>query len=118
MKLLKATQKALQQYKETVKGNKMISTDEALKKLTRNVQLVKESAPERIALTWKGLRYSYGNLDITVRFGKVVEVVNHKDYRERPDDWDFPKKRYIQLNKELGIVDCKFNKKKKKHRVS
>ncbi|PLR72197.1 hypothetical protein [Bacillus sp. UMB0728] len=118
MKLLKATQKALQQYKETVKGNNKISTDEALKKLTRNVRLVKESAPERIALTWKGLKYSYGNLDITVRFGKVIEVVNHKDYRERPDDWDFPKKRYIELNKELGITDCKFSKKKKSNRVS
>lgn len=108
MKLKELTTKAYNQYRSEVKGNQSISFDQAEKKLNRNLILVKETAPDRI--TTKGLfttTYTYGNMKITTRFNKIVKVVNHKGMSLL---WDFPETRYKELNKQLGILDCKFSK--------
>ncbi|MCA1027023.1 hypothetical protein LCM23_13055 [Cytobacillus kochii] len=111
MKLLKVTDKAKEKYKSQTKGNQDTSDDQVIKKLTRNVILVKETAPDRISWGWKGIIYSYGSLDIIVRFGTVVDVQNKVG---KFTHWKTPKYRYMDLNKRLGITDCKFKNKKKK----
>ncbi|AEK88495.1 hypothetical protein; phage SPbeta [Bacillus amyloliquefaciens XH7] len=55
--------------------------------------------------------YAYGNLIIKVnRKKQVFEILNKKDQDVDQVNWKFPKRRYIELNKELGIKDCKFSK--------
>lgn len=112
LKLYKLPEEVYKQYQQQVKGNANITYEQAVKKLNRNIQLVKETAPERIERKFLSVTYKYGNLHLVTRLGKIVKLVNHKDYKQYSDDWIFPKKRYIQLNKELGIDDCKFSKKK------
>ena len=116
MKLLNVKEQALEKYKSQVKGNRNISTEQARRKLTRNVALVKETSRNRIKFTLRGLIYKYGNLHITVRFGTIVDIENHKNYKEHPNNWIFPKRRYIELNKQLGIDDCKYTRNKRHQR--
>ncbi|WP_137743398.1 hypothetical protein [Robertmurraya siralis] len=111
MKIYKLPEKIYKLYQQQVKGNENITYDQAVKKLCRNIQLVKEKAPERIERKLLNVTFKYGNLHITTRLGKIIKLVNHKDYKQYSDDWIFPKRRYIELNKELGIEDCKFSKK-------
>ena len=87
LKLLKITDNALQQYRENVKDNQYTTLEQAVRKMTRNVQLVKEYAPDRVKCTWKGIIYSYGNLDIKVRFNTVIEIVNHKELKMPRNDF-------------------------------
>lgn len=115
IKLLEVTDKALEQYRTQVNGNLYITKEQAVKKLTRNVILVSDHAPERI--TKSGIlkkTYSYGNLDITVKLGKIIKIVNHKGQQS---NWHPPKQEYIKLCKQLGIEDNKYKVKKfkKKH---
>lgn len=112
MKLLNLTGKAYDKYRLSVKGNGNIAYDQAQKKLTRNVVLVKETIERKpyekkrfMSRSLRGVTYHYGNLDITVRFGKIVDIENNKG---QPVKWSFPRERYQQLNKELGILDCKY----------
>ncbi|PHA03037.1 hypothetical protein COE51_01455 [Bacillus pseudomycoides] len=106
MKLLKLTPKAYMEYCYTVKGNERTTFEQAQKKLSRNVQLVKETAPDRIVRGLFYNTYKYGNMSITVRLGKVIKVENTKG---KPVKWKFPKERYIQLSKEYGVLDNKFD---------
>lgn len=76
--ILKLTPTAYEQYKSSVKGNQDISFDEAARKLSRNVHYVKDVLPEKITRNWFDVTYLYGNMDITVRFGKIVSIVNYK----------------------------------------
>ncbi|MGG2091333.1 hypothetical protein AB1283_01025 [Bacillus sp. S13(2024)] len=105
MKLLKLTAKAYMEYCYTVKGNERTTFDQAKRKLSRNVQLVKEAAPDRIVRGLFYNTYHYGNMKITVRLGKIIKVENSKG---KPVKWKFPKERYIELSKEFGITDSKF----------
>jgi hypothetical protein len=110
MELLRLTDKAYEQYKVSVKGNKDISKDQAARKLTRNVLLAKELPPRNTLERFIGNRmHMYGNLHILVRRGKIVNVFNHYggDYH---NGWEFDKRRYIELTKQLGIEDNKFNR--------
>ncbi|TCJ01141.1 hypothetical protein [Cytobacillus praedii] len=109
MKILKLTDKVYNQYRENVRGNEHITLDQAVRKLSRNVQLVEEVAPERIKRHLLSVTYSYGNLDIRVLFGTIVSIINHKG---EASDWKFPKRRYIELTKEYQIDDDKFNTKR------
>ncbi|PAD70833.1 hypothetical protein CHH83_01905 [Bacillus sp. 7586-K] len=112
MKLLEITDEALEQYRTTVRGNENITYDQAQRKLTRNVILVKDFAPERIKRSWLtlGKNFAYGNLHIIVRSGKIIKIVNHKGRKQ--DSWNPPKHEYIKLCKLLGIEDNKYKKKK------
>lgn len=109
MKLFKVSKKALDQYRDTVRDNKHVSQELAQKKLTRNIMLVKETAPHRIEKGFLTVTYKYGNLFITTLGNIVVRVVNHKG---KPLKWRFPKERYIQLSEQLEIEDSKFKSKK------
>lgn len=109
IKLLEITNEALSQYREEVNGNKYITLEQAQRKLTRNVKLVRDYAPERVTSKWLGLivTYSYGNLDIVVKRGKVISIVNNKGQQ---CNWHPNKQEYIRLCKQLGIEDNKFKK--------
>jgi hypothetical protein len=112
MELLKLTDKVYEQYKLSVKGNTDISKDQAARKLTRNVLLAKELPPKSKIDRLLGIKlYAYGNLHILVRRGKVVNVSNHYG-GEYHTGWEFDKKKYIELTKQLGIEDDKFNRRK------
>lgn len=105
MKLLELTDKAYEQYQQQVRGNSTIAFDQAEKKLNRNIQLVKEFASQDIQ--HKGffkVTFPYGNLEITTRFNKIINIENHKG---RPTDWHINWQRYEQLSKQLGIIDYK-----------
>ncbi|MCY7779554.1 hypothetical protein P9D47_14030 [Bacillus haynesii] len=100
MKMLKVTNDALNYYRESVKGNKYITEEQAR---ARNLKLVQSTG----ACTKKWLFskvYMYHDLHITVRNGKVIKIINHKRPR-------FSKKRYIELSKALGIKDIKYYRK-------
>lgn len=105
MKVFKLTEKALKYYQTTVRGNKDVNADQAARKLSRNIQLVKEMAPERIKTSILGTTYSYGNLDITVRLGKIVHI---KNSWTESNDFHINENRYIELSDLLEIEDCKF----------
>lgn len=111
MEVLGITEKALSYYRENVKGNKSITPDQALLKMIRNVSLVKETHPERVKKRLFCTEYAYGNMIIKVnRKKQVFEIVNKSGCFSDQNDWKFPKSRYIELSKELGIKDCKFAK--------
>ena len=111
MEVLGITEKALSYYRENVKGNKTITPDQALLKMIRNVSLVKETHPERVKKRLFFTEYAYGNMIIKVnRKKQVFEIVNKSGCFSDQNDWKFPKRRYIELSKELGIKDCKFSK--------
>lgn len=105
MKLLDLSYKAYTQYMEQVRGNENISFDQAQRKLSRNVLLVVETAPERVVRGLFSTKYKYGNLTIVVRNRKIVKVVN---YKGKPVGWKINKQRYTELSKELGIVSSKY----------
>ena len=109
MKLFKVSKKALEQYRTTVKGNENTPDDQVVKKLSRNIQLVIETAPERITKGFFRTTFKYGNLYILTRGDTVVKILNHKG---SPAKWKFPRQRYIEINEQLGITDCKYNSKK------
>jgi hypothetical protein len=112
MNLLKLTDKAYEQYQLSVKGNIGISKDQAARKLTRNVLLAKELPPKtKLDRLLGNKTYAYGNLHIDIRRGKVVKVSNHYG-RDCHNGWEFNKKKYIELTKQLGIEDNKFNRRK------
>lgn len=111
--MYEVSRKALDQYRQTVKGNEKTSKSQVVLKLSRNIQLVKEEAPDRIEKKLLTTTYKYGNLHIATRFGRIVSVINHAG---KPVDWTFPQKRYIQLNREYGIKDCKFTSSKRNRR--
>ncbi|KYD05364.1 hypothetical protein [Bacillus atrophaeus] len=111
MEVLGITEKALEYYKDNVKGNKSINPDQAVLKMTRNVRLVKETHPKRVKKRLFHTQYAYGNMLIKVnRKKQVFEIINKSGNESYDPDWKFPKRRYIELNKELGIKDCKFTK--------
>ncbi|AMR46887.1 hypothetical protein FVD40_06235 [Bacillus subtilis] len=111
MEVLGITEKALSYYRENVKGNKTITPDQALLKMIRNVTLVKETHPERVKKRLFYTEYAYGNMTIKVnRKKQVFDIVNKSGCFSDQNDWKFPKRRYIELSKELGIKDCKISK--------
>lgn len=106
IKLLEITDEALEQYRSQVNGNAYTTKEQAVKKLTRNYILVRDYAPERINRKLFSKVYSYGNLDMEIRFGKIIKIENH---RGRPqDNWHPNKQEYIRLCKLLGIEDNKY----------
>ncbi|PLR99523.1 hypothetical protein [Bacillus sp. T33-2] len=108
MKLLKVTDDVFQYYKENVRGNKDITLDQARRKLTRNVMLAKKVVPKDDIQRIIGTKiYHYGNLHITVRWNKVIHIVNHRSGKHY-GGWKLDRRKYEQLTKELGIQDDKF----------
>lgn len=105
MKLIRLSKKAYELYRTTVRDNEDITYGQSRHKLTRNIILAKNITPveERIKLIQTQV-FAFGNLYITVRLNKVVDIKNHKG-RNVHRDWKFDEKRYIELNEILGIVD-------------
>lgn len=109
VKVYKITRKAYEAYRDTVKGNKNISLDQSRRKLTRNILLAKELPYNSLVKKLQGYKYfQYGNLFILVRHNRIVHIANVLG--STSSDWHFDKKKYIELSKELGITDNKFNK--------
>ncbi|QJI52402.1 hypothetical protein [Psychrobacillus phage Perkons] len=105
MKLLRVSGKALNSYRKSVKGNEFTTKDQARRKLTRNVALANEVLHKSEFQRFIGTKvYTYGNLHITVRFGKVVEIVNHSGGHHYKS-WKKDMKKYAKLTKELNITD-------------
>ncbi len=96
------TPKAYAQYKQQVKGNEKVPWDQAEKKLNRNILLVQEADPKYTEKKLFSKIYSYGNLKVKVRFGKIVSIENHKG---EPTDWHTKPRRYEELSRQLGILD-------------
>lgn len=95
MRKLQLTNKTYQEYKETVKGNETTSRKQAELKMTRNMQLAHKSKRAQ-----EGEHYKYGCLHFIVAKGKVVWIQNNN----KPEKgWKKDIKRYLELNKELGI---------------
>lgn len=101
MEILKMSPHAYEYYKANVRGNEDISYDQACRKMTRNVQLCKEFAPEQVTKQFRKATYTYGNLKISVRGKKVISLVNHKGTASK---MKIDEKRYIELSRELGII--------------
>jgi hypothetical protein len=103
--ILKLTQQAYESYKGTVKGNDHITHDQAARKLSRNVHYVSVREPAKVKRSWFDKVYTYGNLSIRVRFGKIVEVINDKGGGGK---LDIDKKFYNRLS-DLYDVESKFD---------
>jgi hypothetical protein len=105
LKILKLSDEVYEHYKSNIKGNENITKDQAARKLTRNVMLAMEITPRNALDRLKGNKlYYYGNLHILVRRGKVVHLSNHYGGKHF-GGWFKDEKRYVQLTKELGIID-------------
>lgn len=100
MKILKMSPRVYKYYITQVRDNENTSYDQACKKLTRNVQLCKEFAPEKIKKFLNRTTYYYGNLTIKVRGKRVVKLENHKGVANKTN---VDEKRYIELSREFGI---------------
>jgi hypothetical protein len=116
MKILKLPDDIYKKYVLYVKNNEYTQRDQAALKLTRNINLVKELAPkEYIERKWLTTTYEYGNLSVSIRLGKVVDIVNRSGWVEIP--WMKTKEfkhLYTALTVSLGIEDNKFNRGKRK----
>ncbi|MGM7720646.1 hypothetical protein [uncultured Metabacillus sp.] len=119
MKILKLSKKAYKQYTTSVKGNETTDMDQASRKLTRNIQIVKEKVERHKWMKEKlihesmfGTTYFYGNLHIKVWNGKVIGVKNFQG--EQEFEFFVPRRRYEQLSKQLRIegYEKKFGRKK------
>jgi hypothetical protein len=91
-------------YKRHVKGNEDTSYEMACKKLTRNWELARYKTempgrPER-------QRGFYGNLCLVKEGNEIVWLNNMSPVIHR---FKMDKQRYIELNKELGIVESEEN---------
>ncbi len=109
------TPKAYEQYKQQVKGNERIPWDQAEKKLNRNILLVQEADSKYTEKKLFTTTYSYGNLKVKVRFGKIIDIENHKG---KPTDWHTKPRRYEELSRQLGILDYKKRSNKIKRKSS
>lgn len=99
MRPLKLSQKVYKQYKSTVRGNEDISFEQAELKFLRNMSLsVLSSRPKG-----KGTYCQYGDLHFIVSEKDVV--VWMKNRCPSPKGWKRNNKRYLELNKVLGIED-------------
>lgn len=105
MKLLGVSRRSLNQYRTTVRGNETTVKDQVKRKLTRNVDCANEIEHPSEFQRFIGTKlYTYGNLHITVRWGKVVNIKNHEGgYHFK--SWKKDMKKYKRLTKELGILD-------------
>lgn len=95
---LKMTDSAFNYYKNSVKGNKNITYEQACLKMTRNMMLalpVKKNNGKRLV-------YMYGTLHFTVQNGRVNWIGNQ---RPIPAVWYKDRVRYDEITKTLGIVD-------------
>ncbi|MBD1379095.1 hypothetical protein [Metabacillus arenae] len=119
MKILKLSKKAYKQYTTTVKGNEDTDMDQVARKLTRNIQIVKEKVERHKWMKEKLIHesmfwttYCYGDLHIKVWNGKVIRVKNFQGDNEF--EFFVPKRRYEQISKQLRIegYEKKFSRKK------
>lgn len=97
-KLLKVSSNALQEYRNTVKGNMNSPKLEVRKKLTRNVLLSKDTVIEKDGIK----TYHYGNLTIAVEGKTILFIRNHKGKLSK---FNKDSKRYYELNRELQIKE-------------
>ena len=89
-------------------GKPEITMDQVKRKLTRNTILAKPIISKSKLDKLLGIQvYAYGNLYITVRWNKVIDIENHKGDLLHPE-WKINKKLYIELSKNLGIESSKF----------
>lgn len=112
IKIYKVSPDVITYYKQNVKGNKDLNDHEITLKITRNI-LIAHKVNKNI-LTGKAT-YIYGNLLIRCKWNKVIEVNNSPE--NSISTWKLSKKKYIELNKMLGIKDCKFTRSIKSKKV-
>jgi len=109
VKIYKISPQAKSYYRYDVKGNDALDDQQIAYKLSRNILLAHKVKSKK----WFGRQsYIYGNLKIDVRWNTIVSIYNHPS--NLVPTWKLNEKDYIELNKRLGIKDCKFKKKTKK----
>jgi len=80
-----------QSYKKNINGGEETSLDLAQRKMTRNMLLAKRVGENM---------YQYGKLWFVVEDGTVIWLSNHCP---KPNKWKKNVKKYMELNKLLGI---------------
>jgi hypothetical protein len=104
---LKLTQESYNVYRESVKGNEDITLDQAARKVSRNCHYVRDKEKGKVVKNgWFTTTYSYGNLDIVVRWGKVLSISNKKG---NGVTMNIDRKYYNELSSLYG-VEPKHNK--------
>ncbi|MED3792448.1 hypothetical protein P4571_08325 [Niallia alba] len=99
MKILQISKNVFDYYRNNVKGNENTSSEQIQRKLTRNMLL----AHKVDSTGYHGQMYQYGCLWFVVnKRGKVTWI---KNGCFPPTNWKLDTKRYIELNRDLGIKD-------------
>ena len=106
IKIFEITPEALDYYRKNTLNNSNKPEWVVVMKLARNIHLAHKQ--KKLSETI----YTYGNLKIVTRLGKIVELNNSPD--NEIEGWKLDKKEYRRISKLLGIKDDKF--KKKHHR--
>ena len=99
IKIYEVTPEALDYYRKHTKGNQNQPEGVVVMKLARNIHLGHKQ--KKLSETI----YTYGNLKIVTRLGKIVELSNHPDNKIK--DWTPNMEEYRRVSKQLGIPDYK-----------
>ena len=105
IKIYEITPEALDYYRKNTRGNENKPEGVVVLKLSRNIHLAHKE--KRLTETI----YTYGDLRIVTKRGKIVELNNHPS--NKPQGWEEDMHEYNRVSKLLGIKDNKFKKKYK-----
>lgn len=94
MILLELNDKALNAYRNNVKGNAELDYDVIQRKMTRNMLLA-----ETLYKSETKAIYQYGSMRFEVKNGVVKWLTNNHKF----SGWKLDKKEYVRLSNELGI---------------
>lgn len=100
IKIYEITPEALDYYRKNTKGNQYKPEGVVVLKLSRNIHLAHKE--KKLSETI----YTYGNLRIVTRLGKIIELSNSRD--NKIEGWKEDKEEYNRISKLLGIRDNKF----------
>lgn len=103
MKKLKMDRRIYNEYVTTVQNNEDTSLEQAQLKMTRNAQLAIVSPRRNTRGVITSTHYRYGSLQFIVN--KKDKIVWMQNYTGHPKGWKRDNKRYLELNKELGIEE-------------
>ena len=100
IKIYEITPEALDYYRKNTKGNYHKPEGVVVLKLSRNIHLAHKE--KKLSETI----YTYGNLRIVTRLGKIIEISNSPNNKVK--GWVEDMQEYNRVSKLLGIRDNKF----------
>ena len=100
IKIYEITPEALDYYRKNTKGNENKPEGVVVLKLSRNIHLAHKE--KKLSETI----YTYGNLRIVTRLGKIIEINNSPNNKVK--GWVEDMQEYNRVSKLLGIRDNKF----------